>query len=328
MISLFKKVFWSVFSLLFILFIWLMLTWFLPVGGKHEYVISVDSGDSSRVVANKLKASGLNYNPQIFSLLTKYKKVDQKIKIGEYKFIGPISMWQVVEQLVKTESTEIKITLIEGWSARQVAGYLENSGLFNQQEFLEYINNPPKELYAKYSFLESGKSLEGYLFPDTYFVYKTVTIEELVDLLLITFERKVGADYVANKEDFYNILKLASIVQDEVSKNNDMGMVADIFQKRLKQGMPLQSDATVNYITGKGMASPLISDTEIQNPYNTYRNKGLPPTPISNPGVQAIKAVLNPLANPYYYFLTTKDGQTIYSKTFAEHVANKNKYLK
>ena len=328
MLSIIKKIFWSVFSLIIILLVWLLLTWFLPVGDKKEYIVVIDKGDGPKTVAKKLSASGLEFNSYIFSLLTKYKKVEQKIKIGEYKFVGPISMWRVVDQLSKTQSTEIKITLIEGWSARQVAQYLENNGLFKQEEFLSYVNNPPQELYDKYKFLEQGKSLEGYLFPDTYFVFKTITIQELVDLLLKTFERKVGEEYEANVDDFYNILKLASIVQDEVANTKDMAMVADIFLKRLKQGMPLQSDATVNYITGKGMASPLISDTQIENPYNTYRNVGLPPTPISNPGIQAIKAVINPIDNPYFFFLTTKEGVTIFSKNFDEHLFNKNKYLK
>lgn len=329
MIHWIKKIFFSGLTLFVLLVAWLGLTWFIPVGEKKDYVVYIESGDSARMFANKLSEKGLNFNTFIFSKLINLRNVDQKIKVGQYSFIGPISMWQVVEQIATTKSTEVKITLIEGWSAKQIATYLEKQGIIKTDEFLDYINNPPKSLYSKYTFLNNQKGLEGYLFPDTYFVYKNITTEELVDLFLKTFEKKVGPEFNGNWPlDFYNKLTLASIVQGEVGNNKDMAMVADIFIKRLNVDMPLQSDATVNYITGKGMASPLISDTEIQNPYNTYRNKGLPPTPISNPGVQAIKAVISPLANPYYFFLTTKEGEAIYSKNFNEHVANKNKYLK
>ena len=327
--GLIKKILAGFFTLIIILSIWLVSNWFLPTGEKKDYVVNVEVGDSAATVAKKLNAIGLDLNPTVFSALAHSRKVDQKIKVGRYTFVGPISLWKVINQFANTKSTEIKITLIEGWSARQIGEYLEKQGLVNADDFWTFVNEPPSELYTKYPFLKRGKSLEGFLFPDTYQVYRNASIEELVTIFLDNFESKVGAAGHNNwTSGFYDQLILASIVQDEVGSNKDMANVADIFWKRLQTNMPLQSDATINYFTNKGMASPLITDTQIDNPYNTYKYKGLPPGPISNPGVLAITSVLNPIDNPYFYFLTTKTGEVIYSKTFEEHLKNKNKYLK
>lgn len=323
------KIIIGLFIIIFILAVWLGLTWLAPVGDKKVYSLKIDKGDSVEVIAKKLTDSGLQTNPLLFMTLAKSRNLDSQIKMGLFELNGPISMWQILDQLTHSKSSEQRITIIEGWSAKQIGDYLEKQGLVKSQAFVDYINKPPQELYTRYSFLQTAKGLEGFLFPDTYQVYKNSTIEDLVKIFLDNFERKVGA--VTNNtwsKDFYNQLILASIVQDEVGANKDMAQVADIFIKRLKIGMPLQSDATVNYITGKGMASPLIADTQIDNPYNTYKYPGLTPGPISNPGVLAISSVINPIDNPYYYFLTTKSGEVIYSKTFSEHVDNKNKYLK
>ncbi len=319
----------AIIIILVILAIWLFVTWLAPVGDKKVYSLDVSKGDTVEQIAEKLSDSGLQMNPVLLSILAKNRNLDNKIKIGRFELNGPISMWQILDQITKSQATEQRITLIEGWSAKQIGDYLEKQGLISSQDFLTYVNNPPQKLFAEFPFLKAGKSLEGFLFPDTYQVYKNVSVEDLVYVLLNNFEKKVGP--VTNNNwtaEFYDALILASIVQDEVGANKDMAQVADIFIKRLQIGMPLQSDATVNYITNKGMASPLISDTKIDNPYNTYKYPGLTPGPISNPGVLAISSVLNPIDNPYYYFLTTKTGEVIYSVTFAEHVENKNKYLK
>jgi len=135
-------------------------------------------------------------------------------------------------------------------------------------------------------------------------------------------------EIVKQKKSFFEVLTLASIIEKEVSEPEDMKMVADIFYKRLKAGIALQSDATVNYATGKSLIQPTYQDLSVNSLYNTYRYPGLPPGPISNPGINALKAAIYPTPNPYYYFLTTESGQAIYSKTYEEHLINKNKYLK
>ncbi|OGY89834.1 MAG: hypothetical protein A2927_01170 [Candidatus Komeilibacteria bacterium RIFCSPLOWO2_01_FULL_45_10] len=128
-------------------------------------------------------------------------------------------------------------------------------------------------------------------------------------------------------KSIFEVITLASIIEKEVRTEQDMKMVADIFNKRLEQGIALQSDATVNYVTGKGLVQPTAADIAVDNLYNTYKYRGLPPGPIANPGLKAIKAAIYPTPNQYYYFLTTAEGEVIYSQTYQEHLKNKSVYL-
>ena len=125
-----------------------------------------------------------------------------------------------------------------------------------------------------------------------------------------------------------DIIILASIIEKEVPHPEDMKKIAGIFYQRLEINMALQSDATINFITNKGTTRPSAEDLQINSPYNTYKNPGLPPGPISNPGIEAIKAAIYPQAGDYFYFLTTPEGQVIYSRTYADHLAAKYKYYK
>ena len=125
----------------------------------------------------------------------------------------------------------------------------------------------------------------------------------------------------------FEVVSLASIIEREVPNDEDKKMIADIFLKRLNIGMALQSDATINFITGKGMTQPTYDDLKIDSLYNSYLYPGLPPGPISNPGLSSIEAVIYPISNNYYFFLTTKEGEVIYSVDYDEHLRNKAKYL-
>lgn len=178
----------------------------------------------------------------------------------------------------------------------------------------------------------AGVGLEGYLFPDTYKVWADDVLRHLTIKAagkmsdIITIELSQPKPWPDNL-NVHQVLTLASIIEKEVGSEQDRMMAADVFLKRLNIGMALQSDATVNYVTHKGAIRPSFDDISVNNPYNTYRYKGLPPGPIGNPSLLSIKAALNPKSNDYYYFLTTPEGQVIYSKTNKEHEAAKKKYL-
>jgi UPF0755 protein len=150
--------------------------------------------------------------------------------------------------------------------------------------------------------------------------------------MLDNFNKKLTPELVTeiNKQQktVHEIITLASIIEKEVSNDNDRKLVADIFYKRLEKGIGLQSDATVNYVTGKSTTRPSAQDLAVDSPYNTYKYKGLPPGPISNPGISAILAAIYPTSNPYFYFLTTPDGKVIYSKAYQEHLQAKAQYYK
>jgi len=155
--------------------------------------------------------------------------------------------------------------------------------------------------------------------------------EDLIKKTLNNFDKKLKAstrDEISKQgKTIFEVLTLASIIEREVPNKVDKKMIADIFLKRLKVGIGLQSDATINYVTGKGLAQPSYADLEIDSPYNTYKYRGLPPGPISNPGIDSIEAVVYPTSNDYYYFLTTHEGEVIYSIDYDEHLTNKAKYL-
>jgi UPF0755 protein len=179
--------------------------------------------------------------------------------------------------------------------------------------------------------LPSAISFEGYLFPDTYIFSKKAAVEEIIQKMLDNFDKKITAEIqkeIARQDkNLEEIVNLASIVQQESTSSEEMAKIAGVFYNRLNIGMALQSDATINYITGKGMRQPLLEDTKIDSPYNTYKYKGLPPTPICNPGIEAIKAAIWPEQHDYFYFLHPLSSPTVFSKTLEEHNINKAKWL-
>ena len=231
------------------------------------------------------------------------------------------------------EKNEDCFRIIEGWDNKEVSAYLVDKNFLSENGFTEAAG-ADSPLIKEFDFLQdkpANVDLEGYLFPDTYRIFKNSDSYDIIRKMLANFNAKLTPELrqeiVKQKKSFFEVLTLASIIEKEVSEPEDMKMVADIFYKRLKAGIALQSDATVNYATGKSLIQPTYQDLSVNSLYNTYRYPGLPPGPISNPGINALKAAIYPTPNPYYYFLTTESGQAIYSKTYEEHLINKNKYL-
>ncbi|MEK7617795.1 MAG: endolytic transglycosylase MltG [Patescibacteria group bacterium] len=262
--------------------------------------------------------------------------------------------WQEYKRQVEGQKAEeITIRIIEGWSNREIGQYLEKEGIVGATDFLKSVKNFDS---SKHSFLppEAKGDLQGFLYPDSYRLFKSladraITIGDqasktIIAKLLDTFEKRLpdNAGQLAKKQGLtlYQSVILASIIENETGRDAataeskakleaERRIVAGIFYNRLKANMALQSDATINYITGKNDPAPLLADLEIKSPYNTYKNRGLPPTPIGNPSLSSINAALNPANTDYFYFLHKQPtGEPVYSKTFGEHVANKLKYLK
>lgn len=325
--------------------------------GQYPAEVVIRAGAGVHEISHNLFNAKLIRNEFIWQTWVWSKKLGSSFLADQYQITRPLNGVELTDLLTTQQAVKTKkLTFPEGLTIKQMGQLLEYNGLAMAEELQEvagfsgvdYQVNKPNPLastsrersgpfvdYSKqYSFLvdkPTWSGLEGYLFPDTYFISDAFTIDGLVKKMLNNFGRKVDSDLQAEikrqGKTIYEVLTLASIVEKEVSSDADRAMVADIFLKRLKAGIGLQSDATVNYITGKNHLQPLSKDTSIDNPYNTYKYKGLPPGPINNPSLSAIKAVIYPKANPYYYFLTTADNQTIYSKTYDEHLANKRKYL-
>ena len=175
------------------------------------------------------------------------------------------------------------------------------------------------------------KTLEGFLFPDTYRFFNDSSVEDVVSKMLENFETKMNESFegLIGREDFLDIVIIASMLQAELKTESDMKTVAGLIQNRIDSGMYLNIDSTIKYVTGASTPVELSKDIDNnKSDYNTYKVKGLPPTPIGNPGLTAIGAALNPVDNDYFYYINLEDGTTYYSKTFEEHQNNVNKYLK
>ena len=247
-----------------------------------------------------------------------------------------------------TQRADRSVTLIEGWNSQQIADKLATSQLgFSADDFLQLagypkknyqsltINKWPQDFSDNYDFLRDKPKyvgLEGYLFADTYRFRPSSSPEEVVIKLLDNFGRqlntKMRQDIENQGKTIYQIVTMASLLEKEVRSEKDMKIVSDIFWRRIKNGQRLESCATLAYILGKNKPQYSYEETRIDSPYNTYVNDGLPPGPIGSPSLKAIRAAIYPTSNNYNFFLTRPDnGETIFSRNFEEHKANKTKYL-
>jgi len=239
------------------------------------------------------------------------------------------------------------LTIIEGWNLRDIAWNLENKGMFQAEELLEMAGfpavdyNKPNDLPAikdfseKFSFLKEKPdniSLEGYIFPDTYQIEKDETLEAILNKIFENFDRKITDELKqkikSQKKTLFEILTMASLLEKEVQISTDKEIVAGILWKRMRNGWPLQVDASLTYLTGRTSAQLTQNDFNIDSFYNTYKYRGLPIGPICNPGLDSILAAVNFKESPYWFYLNAKDGETIFSKTLEEHAMNKQKYLR
>jgi UPF0755 protein len=298
--------------------------YFLRPGDDTVVVrVEIPEGATQASIGVLLKEQELVSSPFLFKLYTKWRDADTEFQQGTFDVVRGSSMRRIVNQLLAgREATEQTITIIEGWTLQEMAAYLDRESAISENEFTAAARAGGWE--EDFTFLKvkpSGADLEGFLFPDTYRVFADASGTDVVRKQLTNFEQKVG-------KISYDDLILASIVEREVRGERDQRMVADLFLRRIEIGMGLQADSTVNYVTGKNTPAISFDDTRLDTPYNTYKHRGLPPGPISNPGLESIEAVRNPLKNDFLYFLTDPAGNVHYGRTFEEHNQNKAQYLR
>ena len=236
---------------------------------------------------------------------------DFKLKIGTYKFNGKLSKYEILKKLKNKDSNGIKVTIPEGFTKKQVYERLEALGLGSENE----INKALSEINFPYP--HENNNFEGYFYPETYIFNEGVTTKQVLQTILNEFLKKFPPEKYPDKQKFYDQLKLASIVEAEVSDPSDKPKVAGIFIKRLEIDMKLESDATLKYELGRQALRGELKTKE--TPYNSYKVKGLPPTPIGNPPVETFRAVEKAEVNDDLFFFTYK-GKTYYSKTHEEHL--------
>ena len=324
------RIFSFVIVAVFVFFVW---SYYTPRDSDGEaQTIVIEQGRSKQEIADQLHEAGIIRNKLVFSVASFV--FSSSLKAGEYELSSAMSTKDVIDALNKgEESNEIRILIPEGLHIEEVDALLVETGLLQEGEFLEEASLSTDKAFEKYGsefeFLESvnADSLEGFLFPDTYNFFVDATAEDVVKKLLITFRDKTKAlrDKIPEDQDLLSVVTIASLIQGEVQTHEDMKLVAGIIENRFAADMPLQLDITLVYITGR--RTPTNADKQIRSPYNTYRNKGLPPGPINNPGWHAIDATLNPTFSDYHFYISTPEIGTIFAETLEEHNANKRKYL-
>lgn len=306
---------------------------------KISFVIEQDS--DVHAISKNLRAKGLIASSFIFESYVWFTRADRKFRAGNYAVAAGMNMRELTKLFTEARlSKELTITILEGWTLRDIKFYLSRQGIKEMANF-DYLAgisattvSGARDWSGEFSFLSGvpkGYGLEGFLFPDTYRIFVDSSVEDIIRKMLQNFEQKFDAKLLLlaeqKKMSVFEVVTLASIIEREVRSHEDMRKVADIFLRRLRLGMPLQADSTVNYVTGKTTPSISYEDRDLSSSWNTYKYPGLPQGPIGNPGLSAIRAVLDPELTPYLYFLTTKEGQVIYSRTLDEHNRAKAKYL-
>jgi len=338
----------KIFSLAIIVAIVAGILFFLapPGNDSAEKFFVISKGEGVKEISQHLEEQGFVKNKFIFEIYVWLKKNQSKFQASEHTLRQNMRLWEVADVLVRTRGSEERdIKILEGWNNREIGKYLEKENILDEGIFLKELDNF-KVASGDYGFLgdrPEGATLEGYLFPDTYRIYtklppdlrsetdeKTDLARHILKKILNNFDNKLTPELREEirkqKKTIFEIITMASVIEKE-ARGEDLAMVSDIFWRRIDEGIPLQSDATVNYATGKYETQPSLDDLKVDSLYNTYKHRDLPKGPIGNPGIEAIKAAIYPKANNYWYFLHTKDGQTIYSRNFDEHKANKLKYL-
>jgi UPF0755 protein len=301
-------------------------------------IFTIEKGQAVKEISQNLKKDGLIKDSYSFMLYTFISGKYSKIQAGEYLLSSQMSTSKIVSIFTNGETAKEKLTIIEGWDLRDIAKYFKEKNISTEEELYATTGKPTGEdesIKLNYSFLSDkpdNLSIEGYLFPDTYYIDKTDNLESIINKILTNFDSKITPDLKneikRQKKTIFEIITMASLIEKEVKTLEDKKTVSGILWKRMDSDMRLQVDATLLYAQGKEGLKIYTKDTQITSPYNTYRHDGLPLGPISNPGMDSIIAAIYPTKTAYYYYLSAPDGKTIFSKTLEEHNYNKNKYLK
>lgn len=292
----------------------------------------VKSGSNAHELAKNMYNKGLIKSPLVFSFYAKIKGYDVKIKSGTY-LVGPsMSIDEILQKMVSgnTLIKGEKITIPEGSTLDKISSLFQNHNLISKKDFLNAAK--PEYYKEKYDFLKDfppNATLEGFLFPDTYYLPKNKPAKYYLEILLkrfsdvyfgkglYTYQKRLGLDT-------YEVITLASIIEAEAKVEGERPLISAVFHNRLKKGMALQSCATVEYALKEHKEFLSLEDIKVDSPYNTYKYSGLPFGPIGSPGVSSIEAALNPAAVDFLFFVARGDGTHIFSRTFDEHMKNKS----
>ncbi|MFC1501280.1 endolytic transglycosylase MltG [Elusimicrobiota bacterium] len=276
--------------------------------------IDIPANYNGKQIAQILHNSDLISSKDLFFKMAILTGNSKKLKAGKYSIPARAGIFRILNMISKGKTKKYKLVVPEGFTANQIAETLLNDGIADKNDFLKIVRE---------------KNLEGYLFPQTYFFEYGVTAGEIVDTMLEQFEKMYTEDLKKKAKELKmsdrNIIILASIIEKEAVLEAERPRISAVFHNRLKQRHHLESCATVLYALGKHKSQLLYKDLQVDSPYNTYIHYGLPPGPISNPGIKSIKAALNPSDTKELFFVVSSSGAHNFSTSFRQHVENKKK---
>ncbi len=301
---------------------------------EPEISLTIDPGESVPSIIGQLWEAGLISNPGVFRSYLQYTGLDTSLKAGEYTLSPAMSAIEIAQAIQSSISADITLTILPGWRLEEIANSLSTSGFnITPEEFLQSVRTHP-DGYS-FSSCMSDDSLEGFLFPGSYIFPRESTMKELLPQILMNFETQVSSElrsgFTTQGLSLCQAVTLASIVQREAVLEEEMPLIASVFFNRLNSGAVLASDPTIQYALGFNQSqgtwwtNPLSAqDLQVNSPYNTYMYQGLPPGPISNPGLAALRSVAFPAETPYFYFRAACNGsgRHLFAETYTEHLTN------
>ena len=277
---------------------------------KYNLVLEIDK---DKPLKESLSVLPVSNNP-FFKLYLKFRNDGKNIKAGIYELRGKFNMVELVSMLESGKSKVFKFTIIEGNTVKNVIDKLVADGKGKRENFEKAF----KEI--DFSYPTPDGNFEGYLYPETYFIPESYDEKSIINIFLKEFLKKFPVESYPDKDEFYQKLIMASVLEREAAVESEKPIMASVFYNRIAKNMTLSADSTVNFVFNYEKKRIYYKDLEVDSPYNTYKNKGLPPGPICNPTVSSVEAAYHPADTEYLFFVTKGGGEHFFSKTYKEHL--------
>ena len=292
----------------------------LPPTSSEEIVnFEVPVGSSSQTIAKRLVEQNLIRSEYAFRLIVKHRGTGKRLRAGTYTLQRNMALWHIVDEFEKGQVNLVRWTVPEGLTVSAIAELWETTGYGAAAAFREAAES--KCLLEQFGLQD--KSVEGYLFPNTYKFAKGTTAEQAVEMMLEEFKQRWTEKFDEDAQNLgltqHEVVTLASVIEKEAQVKSERPRIAGVFHNRLKKKWRLQADPTVLYALGNPERLLTRADLKVDSPYNTYAHRGLPPGPIANPGIDSIIAALRPEKTDYFYFVAIGEGKHHFSKTLSEH---------
>ena len=277
---------------------------------KYNLVLEIDK---DKPLKESLSVLPVSNNP-FFKLYLKFRNDGKDIKAGNCELRGKFNMIELVSMLESGKSKVFKFTIIEGYTVKNIIDKLVANGKGTRENFEKAL----KEIDFPYP--TPNGNFEGYLYPETYFIPESYDEKAILNIFLKEFLKKFPVENYPDKDEFYQKLIMASILEREAAVESEKPIMASVFYNRIAKNMTLSADSTVNFVFNYEKKRIYYKDLKVDSPYNTYKNKGLPPAPICNPTVSSVEAAYHPADTEYLFFVTKGGGEHFFSKTYKEHL--------